>query len=89
MAAKVKAKPKKRPAAEAPAGVSSVLTRADICAALRVSLRTLTAMRRRGEYPEPDMAINRKLPRWSLALHERWFRDSLAARAAAKGRADA
>jgi Uma2 family endonuclease len=56
-----------------PTGMEAFLSRADIAAALRVSVRQLDMMIGEGDYPKPDTYFG-KLPRWSRETHDRWAR---------------
>lgn len=56
-----------------PANCEAMMSRADIAAALRVSVRHLDAMIGVEEYPKPDTHLGRA-PRWRRETHDRWVR---------------
>lgn len=80
MATKTKAKPgttpdaggkaKPAPLPPVPANVVSLLSPADVCAALRIRPRKLRQAIAAGEYPRPDLDFAG--PRWLVTTHETW-----------------
>lgn len=57
-------------------GIESYLSKADIAAAMRISVRKFEQIRSMGGYPDPDRAAG-SLPRWTRALHDRFMRGEL------------
>jgi hypothetical protein len=55
-----------------PPGAEALLGKAQICAALGISLRTLQSMLAAGEYPPADTRIG-LFPRWRVATHNAWI----------------
>lgn len=53
--------------------VESMMSRADVADALRVSVRHLDGMIAASEYPQPDTHFGRA-PRWDRETHNRWVR---------------
>jgi hypothetical protein len=49
------------------------MSRADVAAALRISVRHLDGMVASGEYPRPDTQIGGG-PRWDRETHNEWLR---------------
>lgn len=80
--ARVAAKPKAKPADQPrppkpppalPTGCEALLTRAQVCHALSISLRNLTGMVSSGEFPRPDATIGSR-PRWRMESVNAWIR---------------
>ena len=71
---KPEAKPKreKKPAPPVPAGCEALLGKAQVCAALGISLRTFQSMMASGDYPKPDIRLG-AFPRWRVASHNAWI----------------
>ena len=63
----------KREAPPLPTGCEAMLAKADVVAALRISVRHLDEMIAAGEYPRPDTHLGRN-PRWRRETHDRWVR---------------
>ena len=72
--AKVKAR-HKRDLGVVPAGVSILLSKEQIYAAIGVSDRTFDSMLSAGKYPPPDMRLG-PLPRWKVETHNKWVEAS-------------
>lgn len=53
--------------------VESMMSRADVADALRVSVRHLDGMIGANEYPQPDTYLGRA-PRWDRETHNLWVR---------------
>jgi hypothetical protein len=57
-------------------GADFWLSKVDIAAALRISVRRFEQIRSEGKYPPPDRMIG-NLPRWTVPLHDRFMREKL------------
>lgn len=62
---------KLRAAPAIPTGCEAMMSRADVAAALRISVRHLDAMIGASEYPRPDTHLGRA-PRWRRVTHDAW-----------------
>jgi predicted DNA-binding transcriptional regulator AlpA len=51
----------------------ALMTKADVCAALRISLRALDGMISAGDYPAHDTKLGPQQPRWRRATHDAWI----------------
>jgi predicted DNA-binding transcriptional regulator AlpA len=73
----VKAKSKAKPAEKAkspaplPAGCEALLSRAQICVALGMSMRKFQGMLSAGEFPRADLRLGGN-PRWRVATLNAW-----------------
>ncbi len=62
-----------------PSGCEALLTKAQICAALGVSLRTLQGMVSGGEFPREDLRLG-VLPRWRVRTLNAWIEEKAGGR---------
>ena len=78
MATKAKQRAKGKPERTRPPLPSSVLgmmTRDDVCEALRISDRMLSILITTGEFPGPDAEVGRS-PRWTVQGFNEWVADA-------------
>jgi predicted DNA-binding transcriptional regulator AlpA len=52
----------------------ALMTKRDLCNAMRIGLRTFTDMLGRGEFPKPDRHIGPRQPRWFISTYKAWAR---------------
>lgn len=66
------------PSVSTPASMMGLLSSLQVAIGLgNVGKSTLFRMIRRGEFPRPDASLGEKLPRWSVALFNRWVEEQV------------
>lgn len=71
-----KGRGKSKPVAPLPVGIEAWLSKADIAAAMRISVRRFDQLRAMDRYPKPDREIGAH-PRWTIELHNKFMRGEL------------